>query len=130
MNRQLTNDCYHHPELKAIVANYDGFVMEDKMKEIANKTLTMLMESKVEKVLVDTSSMKVMPKESQDWIQDDWFPRAVSAGVQKMAFVTPDNIFGEVSTKTANSAVEENDLAIDIRYFQSLNAAMAWVEEN
>lgn len=126
----LKNDCHHDTTLNAVHANYDCFLDEQTFKDISNKAIIMLAEKKATKILVDTSGMKVIPKENQEWIQGDWFPRAIQAGLKTMAFITPRNIFGEVSTKATNQKVEDEQLPVSLEYFYNKEEAVEWLNNN
>lgn len=104
-----------------------GFLDEQTFKNISNKAIEVLKENNGSRILVDTSGMKVIPKENQEWIQADWFPRAIQSGLKVMAFITPRNIFGEVSTKATNSTVEEESLPIKLEYFYNKEEAVQWM---
>ena len=123
----LKNDCHYDSTLKAVHANYDGFLDEQTFKSISNKAIEVLKDRNGERILVDTSGMKVIPKENQEWIQADWFPRAIQAGLKAMAFITPRNIFGEVSAKATNQTVEEESLPIALEYFYNKEEAVQWL---
>ncbi|WP_210461900.1 STAS/SEC14 domain-containing protein [Rufibacter roseolus] len=112
--------------LQAVVATYNGFLKHPEFKEIAEGSLQLIKESGFSKILVDTRQTRVIQKESQEWIDRDWFPRAIRAGVKQMAFLTPDDFFGKMSVEATNKqAVLVGE--IDIQYFTSINAAKRWL---
>jgi len=104
---------------------YKGFVKHDDFVKISNKSIDLLIKHEASKLLVDTSKLKVMPPENQEWIQKYWFPKAAAIGLQKMAFITPENIFGEVSAKATNEKGKQ--YPIEIAYFSTQEEAERWL---
>lgn len=108
-----------------LVAIYIGFLKHEEFVKISNDSLKLMVKYGTSKLLVDTSKLKVMPPENQEWIQESWFPRAMDVGLKKMAFITPENIFGEVSAKNANE--KANQLPLDLAYFSDYLEAETWL---
>ncbi|WP_207436280.1 STAS/SEC14 domain-containing protein [Sabulibacter ruber] len=113
--------------LKAVVATYDGFLKHPEFREIAETSLALIQQSGYSKILVDTRQTRVIQQESQQWINQEWFPKAIKAGVTHMAFLTPEDFFGKVSVESTNkSAVQSGDIVIN--YFTNLDSARQWLQ--
>jgi hypothetical protein len=65
---------------------------------------------------------------TQEWHDEVIIPRYIAAGVKRMAFLTPANVFSELSHKS----IFERDRAkskIDTRFFSSETEAFAFLQE-
>ncbi len=110
-----------------MVATYEGFLKHTEFREIAEGSLALIQQSGYSKILVDTRQTRIIQKESQQWIDRDWFPRATKAGVRHMAFLTPADYFGKVSVEATNQpAIRKGD--ITIQYFTNMASARRWLQ--
>jgi hypothetical protein len=76
------------------------------------------------KVLGDSGQIKVIQKSDQDWVNRDWFPRILDAGLTRLAMVLPasglakmniDDMVGRVSSR------------LEVAYFATLGEARTWL---
>jgi len=114
-------------ESNVVKAIFDNNFKDEDFKKFANDILNKVQTSGKKKLLYDTRGLKVMSQEIQSWINEFWFPKAISMGISHMAFVVPENIFGEVSMKETNRK-KEKEMGIDIKYFKCTNEAQEWVK--
>ena len=113
-------------EKNYLLAVYEGFLKFDEFVDISEESLKLMKQYSIGKVLVDTYKLKVMPMENQLWIQEVWFPKAVQLGLQRIAFIKPENVFGEASAKAANEKAEV-EMPVDIAYFSDRGQAENWL---
>jgi hypothetical protein len=109
--------------LKASIAAFKGFLEVGEHQRLGNELLDMAVKNGYSKMIIDTSEMKVIPQESQQWIQTNWFPRANKAGIRYIAFLVPSDLFGKSSTKSVNERAGN----IEIQYFESMTKARTWL---
>lgn len=114
--------------LKAVLATYRGFLKHPEFKAIALEGLALVRRSGFSKMLVDTSQTKVIQQESQQWIEQVWFPSAEEAGVRHMAFLIPKDFFGKVSVEATNKFARQRS-PIAIEYFESRDQAQQWLQQ-
>jgi hypothetical protein len=114
-------------ELGATVGKFIGFFTHEEFTEVAHSVLRLMAKNNPNKVLVDTEQIRVMTFESQLWIDTVWFPKAKNLGLKKIAFLTPRDIFGQVSVRNSNKTSE--DLGIEVKYFDKLTTARSWINE-
>ena len=124
----LSNNHKYHQEGNFIQATFKGFIKFDDFKDICNESLRLMVKHQTSKVLTDNSKLMKMPKENEEWIQQEWFPKAIQLGLKQLAFVISPNGLGEQSTKDANKAVEAQNLPVDLKYFESVSEASAWLK--
>ena len=117
---------YFNNELKAVVMEINGFVTTEKFIEVALETHNLRKKHFVKKQLNDIQNMKILTKDIQLWLNDSWFPTAKSNGLKYLAFIVPNNTFGELSMKAVNNEAKEK-YGIDIEYFMNEERAKQWL---
>jgi hypothetical protein len=70
--------------------------------------------------------MKILTSETQVWIDEVWFPKAIISGLKHLAFIVPDDTFGKASMDIANADVKEK-YGINIEYFTNEELAKQWI---
>lgn len=111
----------------AAIGEFYGFLKPDEFKDIANQLIKLLTDNRLKKQINNIKEMKVLPQETQNWLNTNWFPRAQTAGLKYFAFVVPDDVFGKMSMDGANREAEER-FAMEIKYFKDMPSAKAWIK--
>lgn len=110
--------------VRCVHIEWRGFIQSDQIKLGLNKGLELLTQKGTDRWLADTRQLKVVKQEDQDWVQEDWFPRALAAGVTRMAYVIPESVLGQLAVKRVMSSVKEVNL--ETAYFDNLAEARLW----
>ena len=76
------------------------------------------------RVLGDSRLMKVIQKSDQDWVNGDWFPRILAAGLTRMALVLPASGLAKMNIDELVSRVADR---LDVAYFATLAEARDWL---
>jgi len=63
--------------------------------------------------------------DDQDWVNGDWFPRLLKAGVQRMAVILPTKTTASMSVDAIMTEVEGTGLVS--HYFDDVEAGRRWV---
>lgn len=120
----------YDPSVPCITASFIGFMSSEQFRTFLNKGLDALVEKKKNHGtilwLADTSKHVVQPDSDTKWVADEWNPRALKAGIQHVAFVLPENVFGNASVKRY---AENNDKKSDkmvVQMFGDVNSAKEW----
>jgi hypothetical protein len=113
----------YDPTSKAVTGTFKGFLEMAQHQAIGNEMLKEAGDKKSSKLIVDTSELSVIRKDTQQWIEEDWFPRAVKIGIKYMAFVVSKDALGKMSTKTVNQKAGP----IEIQYVDSIISAKSWI---
>jgi hypothetical protein len=116
-----------------ITASFNGFMSSEQFRIFLNKGLDALVEKKKThgKILwlADTSKHVVQPDSDTKWVADDWNIRALKAGIRHVAFVLPENVFGNASVKRY---AENNDKKSDrmvVQMFGDIKSAKDWFRQ-
>ena len=116
---------YYDKEIKAVYAKLIGFLSETQFKHIIEKELEAMYREKATRYLIDLTELKVMLPENQKHVQQYWIPKIKKAGVQQVAFLQPENVFGQVSMKAANVTL---DGEMETAYFENMGVARNWLK--
>ena len=113
-----------------IIASFNGFMSSEQFRSFLNKGLDALIEKKKnhDKILwlADTSKHVVQPDSDTKWVADDWNPRALKAGIRHVAFVLPENVFGNASVKKYADNNDKNEQRMVVQMFGDINTAKQW----
>ena len=113
------NDC--------VWMEWKQFVKGKEFREGLDEGLGLLKEKGATRWLADTRKLSVLDMEDQDWTIVHWFPRAIRAGLERMAIVRPTKA---VAMMSVNDVMRKADLrGLAVAYFDSLEDARAWIRQ-
>lgn len=112
-------------QIQSVVMEWKKFVKGDDFRAGLDKGLELVREKRAKRWLADLRQIGVVAQEDQDWSNQDWFPRAVRAGLTHMAIVYPENIVARWSVERIITRVEGTDLVI--HYFDNVEKARFWL---
>jgi hypothetical protein len=113
-----------------ITATFNGFMSSDQFRNFLNKGLDHLIEKKRSHAkilwLADTRKHVVQPDKDTKWVADEWNPRALKGGIHHVAFVLPENVFGNASVKRyADNTLQKKDEMV-VQMFGDIKSAKEW----
>jgi hypothetical protein len=116
-----------------ITATFNGFMSSEQFRNFLNKGLDHLIEKKKshDKILwlADTRKHVVQPDKDTKWVADEWNPRALKGGIRHVAFVLPENVFGNASVKRyADNTLQKKDEMV-VQMFGDINLAKKWFRD-
>ena len=76
------------------------------------------------RVLGDSRQIKVIQQSDQDWVNQDWFPRILAAGLTRMALVIPASGLAKMNIDDMVGRVADR---LDLAYFKTLGEAREWL---
>ena len=76
------------------------------------------------RVLGDSRRIKVIQKTDQEWVNQDWFPRILAAGLTRLAMVLPASGLAKMNIDELVSRVADR---LDVAYFPTLDDAREWL---
>jgi hypothetical protein len=77
----------------------------------------------------DVRQMGAIPEEAQRWLQDDFNPRALAAGLRVVSVVVAQSIFGKIATQRYVQQTAMNAAELGVSYYLSLKEAKAGAHE-
>jgi hypothetical protein len=114
--------------LKCVIMEWKRFVEGNDFKKGLNTGLELVQKNSARKWLADLRRLGVVTQEDQEWSNNDWFPRAISAGLTHMAIVVPHNIIAKWSVDRIMSKVAGTNLTT--HYFDNVEQARDWLAAN
>jgi hypothetical protein len=90
---------YWDPSSKALCPEWKSFsVMDREVKEGLEKLLTFIVEKKCDRQIINTGkTLGAFSEQIQEWLGNDWIPRAVKAGMKYVATIIPKNAMAQLS---------------------------------
>lgn len=110
---------------QAVWLEWKSYV-EGEQTRIGLDTGLRLFESKrTNRWLADVRLVGPIRQVDQQWVNQDWFPRAIAAGLRFMAYVSPRSSVARLSIKQIMSKV--NEVEVLQGYFDDLQQARTWL---
>lgn len=106
----------------------EGFVSGQVFRDLADKGLEFWKEKRKNHSnllwLADSRKLGVLAKEETDWLANDWNVRAAKAGLDTIAFIVPESVFGEMTVKNYTSNFKDGNISSN--FFDSVVKAKEW----
>lgn len=116
-------------ETNYVVMVWKGYSTTKEFREGAETMLDMLSHNYAAKVLGDIKDMILISSDDQNWLNNDFLPRAVNKGLRTMALVQPDHYFNRIAVETVSFKVDKQKLTI--QFFKDIESADSWlVQQN
>lgn len=112
------------PDVPCVGMEWLGFVRGPPFRDALNAGLALLQERGAQGWLADLRDLGVVDQEDQSWANEDWFPRAVEAGIRRMALIMPTRTIAAMSVE---SIMQEAPNGLLTRYFDAPAEARAWL---
>ncbi len=116
----------YHTKRKIVHHIFHQPTHDEPLRTCFNKGIEVMREKGAQKWLSDDRKNTASSDEENQWIFDDWLPRAVEAGWKYWALVVPDDIYGKLEMF---EVVEEFDQkGIRMLMFVDVEAAITWLD--
>ena len=113
------------PTLEAVHVEWQGWASSTERAACLEAGLRALVEHNASRWLVDGRAMKAVKKADQDWIDHDWFPRVLAAGLRRMAVVNPVSGLAKMNIEDILARVAGSILQVG--HFATVDEARAWL---
>lgn len=110
---------------ECVHVEWKGFVHGEMLKTVLNTELDLFKTKDTDRWLADMRHIKVFDEEDSRWVNEVWFPRAIEAGVRRMALPVPESVLAQMSLKRLMQRVKE--VYLEKAYFRTLEEAKAWL---
>ncbi|MCK6587657.1 MAG: STAS/SEC14 domain-containing protein [Polyangiaceae bacterium] len=114
-------------EIGAVRVEWKEFIDGPSFRAGLDAGLSLLEMRKTGKWLADLRRLGPVTMEDQRWTNEDWFPRAIAAGLRHLALVSPRKVVAQMSVRTIMSKVNERNLTM--AYFEEIEAARDWLRD-
>lgn len=123
-NTEIYN-IYFDKEINSVVMEWDGYATSKQFKQGTELMLNTLIQNNCSKVLADIKDMKIIAMEDQQWLNEEFLPRATLFGFKAIAIVKPDYYFNQVAVETISYKADKDKLTIN--FFDNIEDAKAWL---
>ncbi|MCU4802552.1 hypothetical protein OB920_19490 [Halobacteria archaeon HArc-gm2] len=86
-------------DVGAVIHTWTAFASGEAFREGSNELLAAIQERNATKLIIDTSAVKAHDKADKQWVQEEWTPKTVEAGVEATAMVRSDSVISEMEMK-------------------------------
>jgi hypothetical protein len=109
-----------------IEAKWTGHITADNVVSAAQAYLELLKTCGCTKLLNDKSDVTGDWEEANDWLQFEWLPRAMEAGLRYMAHVYSFNMFSKLAARELQERVSPE---LCMKNFHERQEAEAWLAQ-
>ena len=110
--------------LKCVTVELVGFLDSSIFRAGMEQALKLLEEKKGHRWLADLRAFRIATISDQDWLTNNWLPRAKAAGLLYTATIVPEMAIGQLMAER----VRVNAADDGSRYFTTLEAGKRWLE--
>jgi hypothetical protein len=123
----LSSACEIHydREVPCVVMVWQGYFTSPEFRAANERVLALLRETASSKLLGDVTNFTLIGAGDQRWLNDDWIPRAIGAGLRACALVQPVYYFNKVAVDSVARQVDPARLSIG--YFNDRASARDWL---
>ena len=103
----------------------NGFFSYEEVVGVTEYVYEMLRFYNVKKCVVNLKQVKIYPSGAEEYLRDVWYRKLLETGVDRIAFVVPEDIFGKTSMIVvhAGNAIKK----IQRQYFTDEEQAKEWL---
>lgn len=110
---------------QAVRLEWKSYVEGEPARQGLEEGLRLFQRKRTHRWLADVRMLGPVRQVDQQWINQDWFPRAIAAGLRVMATVIPKSAIARMSIKQIMSKVNEIDIINN--NFDDLEQARHWL---
>src|SRR4051812_1135849 len=117
---------YDH-DVPCVVMDWHGYFSSSEFRAANERVLVVVQATGATRLLGDITHFVLIGADDQAWLNENWIPRLIAAGVRRCALVQPTYYFNRVAVENVSRQVDSNRLAIG--YFGDREAARRWLLE-
>lgn len=118
---------YFDEAINAVVMEWNGYATSKQFKQGTELMLNMLIRHNCSKVLADIKDMKIIAMEDQQWLNEEFLPRATTFGFKAIAIIRPDFYFNKVAVESISYKADKEKLTIN--FFDNMIEAKEWLSK-
>jgi hypothetical protein len=117
---------YDH-DARTVIMDWQGYFPSAEFRAANERVLTVVQATAATRLLGDITHFVLIGADDQAWLNENWIPRLIRAGVQRCALVQPTYYFNRVAVENVGRQVDADRLAIG--YFGDRESARRWLLE-
>ncbi len=104
---------------------WQGYATSAEFRAANERILGVIAEHKAAKLLGDVARFVLIGMEDQAWLNNDWIPRAMAAGLRHVALVQPSYYFNKVAVESVGAKLDP--ARVELAFFGDISAAREWL---
>jgi hypothetical protein len=120
---ELTID--YDADIPCVVMIWKGYATSAAFREGNAQVLAQIAQRRASKLLGDVTDFVLIGAEDQAWLNEVWIPRAVHAGLRKVALVQPSFYFNRVAIDSVAQKLDRD--RVELGFFDNRDAAKEWL---
>jgi len=101
MPKQVLTDAENYTierdtEAGCLVFTWDQFAAGEEFRAGCEELLDVIERESATKLVVDSSGIKAHDREDLQWLEEEWMPREIEAGIEYSVSVTGDSVISEM----------------------------------
>ena len=112
---------------RIVYVKWIGFLKIDDTKRACRVLIDFIRQHRISLHLSEQTELKVLSKEVQAYLVNDFFPEAEQVGLRKLAVQLSEDIFAQATVANVNTKSSAGKLQINS--FGSAHKALSWLQE-
>jgi hypothetical protein len=112
------------PTLQAVTTEWHGWADRAEFTAVLESSLIALKTHHGSRALVDSRRQRALPWPDEDWVSEQWYSKALAAGLTRLALVIPESALAMMSIDDVVSRVRGN---LEVAYFGTVPDAREWL---
>lgn len=114
-------------EIGAIVHTWEQFTSGEEFREGCNELLEFIRERDESKLIIDTSGIPAHDEADKQWLQEEWIPEEIEAGIEYSVSVTSDSAISQMEME--QFVDQTADLPLTYVMAGDMAEAKEWIAE-
>lgn len=113
--------------IDAILHTWDEFAAGQAFRDGCHELLEVIQGHDKTKLIVDTSGIQAHDDEDKAWLQEEWIPKSIDAGIEYSVSVTSDSVIAEMEME--EFVDQAQDLPFTYVMASDMGEAREWIAE-
>jgi len=132
MPRQVAADTEQYTieideDIDAILHTWDAFAAGQEFRDGCHELLDVIERNDKSKLLVDTSGIQAHDDADKEWLEEEWIPETIEAGIDYSVSVTGDSVISEMEMEEFVDQTQHLDYTFVMA--GSTDEAREWLDE-
>jgi hypothetical protein len=114
-------------DIEAVVHTWNSFSSGQQFRDGCEALLDAIKHYGASRMLVDTREIQAHDKDDQMWLQTEWTPRTIEAGIEATAMVHRDSVISEMELE--NMMDDMDNVPQEAKVTSDMDEARDWLAE-
>jgi len=114
-------------DVPTIIHRWDKFTSGQEFRDGCNDLLQFIRDHDYDKLIIDTSNIKAHDEADKEWLQEEWIPKEIEAGIDYSVSVHSDSVISETEMETFVDQTQ--DLPFTYVLADDMDGAKEWLAE-